>query len=150
MSKVIYRLTESELHNLVDESVRRIIRENDTNFLLQIVAQSVIQKGRIDAEGGEQDIELNIGQDKLAYILFNVNSNPYETPNTATSSYEEPTNEIKDDVSVEIIDLEILKDGESYPLEDNGIVKKALEKVIVMDYTNQDVPSERDFFSSED
>jgi hypothetical protein len=36
------------------------------------------------------------------------------------------------------------------PLEDNGIVKKALESVIQVDYSNYDAPSEEDYFYHED
>lgn len=146
MSKVIYRLTESELKRLVSESVRKVIKEQDTNFLLQVIAQAVSDKGRIDAEEGEQDIEIPVGDNKLVYILFKVNSNPYEKPNTA-QPMDEPNNEIVDKPSVDVIDIEIMKDGENYPLEDNGIVARAIESVMVMDYTNQDIPSEGDFFS---
>ena len=47
MSKVIYRLTESELRKIINESARRIIKEENDSFMLQVVAQTIIQKGKL-------------------------------------------------------------------------------------------------------
>jgi hypothetical protein len=68
-----------------------------------------------------------------------------------SSSYDVPDDpdEIIDKPTVEIGSIEFCNsDGEGcVQIHDNGIVKKALESVINVDYTDFDIPSEQDYYS---
>jgi len=153
MSKVIYRLTESELRKIIDESARRIIKEQDNSFMLQVVAQTIIQRGNLTAYLGENDAEFNIQGGKYVYITFEVDGNPYMKQGMRSSSYDVPDDhdEIIDTPTVIVNSIEISDDeGHGVQIRDNGIVKKALEKVIEVDYNGMDIPSQDDYYYSED
>lgn len=153
MDKVLIRLTEGELKQIINESVTNIIMEHDNAFMLQVVAQAIAQKGNISVVGGgENDVEVELGGEKTAYILFNVEVDPYIQKGMRSSSYDVPDDpdEIVDEPKVEVIHVEILVDGNSIPLEDNGIIAKALENVISVDYSAMNIPSEEDYYYTED
>ena len=153
MDKVLIRLTEGELKQIIDESVTSIIREHDNAFMLQVVAQAIAQKGNISVVGGgENDVEVELGGDKIAYVLFNVEVNPYIHSGMKSNDYDVPDDpdEIVDEPKVEVIQAEILVDDNSIPLEDNGIIAKALENAIEVDYSSMDVPSEEDYYYYEE
>ena len=75
MRKII-RLTESDLHNLVQRSVLRILREQDNNLLLQSIAQGLVQQ-QLTASQGENEVEVQLQGDAIAQINFVVESDPY-------------------------------------------------------------------------
>lgn len=144
--KKILRFTESDLTNLIREHVTRILRENEENGLaLQMVAQGIAQKGTIYANEGENDVEVELGDNGIAYVMFNVDSNPYMHKGMRSNDYDVPDDpdEIVDDYNIEVIS--IMLDDES-EIQDNGIVKKALEGVVEIDYDGQDIPSEKEFY----
>jgi hypothetical protein len=59
--------------------------------------------------------------------------------------------EIIDDWDVEIIDICLYDyDDNDVTINDNGIVKESLKRVLQIDYSNYDVPSEEDYFYYED
>ena len=149
MGKVIIRLTESDLHRIVNESVTRILKEQDDSFILQVVAQQLAQKGSIHAVNGTNDTDVELGNGKTAYIEFTVESYPYVQKGMGSGSYDVPSDadEIIDSPSVYVDKVEIWMNGgeNSYPLEDNGIIAKTLEKVIEIDYSGMDVPNEDDY-----
>ena len=154
MGKVIIRLTESDLHRIVNESVTRILKEEDNSFLLQVISQKIVQKGSIYAvNGGSNDAQIDLGNGKTAYIEFIVESDPYLQKGMKSGSYDVPddNDEIIDEPIVQVENIEIwMNDGEnSYPLEDNGIIAKALEKVIEVDYSEMDIPREDDYYYDE-
>lgn len=149
--KKIIRLTESDLHNIVQHSVARVLREEqDKNFLLQMVAQSIVQQGQLQAKVGENDAEFNLQGGKFAYITFEIDSDPYMQQGMKSSSYDVPNDadEIVDKPMVEIGSIEICNDeGQCMQIHDNGIVKQALENVIEIDYDMDDIPSSEDYFN---
>ena len=153
MKKVI-RLTESDLHALVQRSVARVLREQqDNDLLLQSLAQSIIQSGRLDAKVGENDAEFELQGDKFAYVVYEVISDPYMQSGMKSSSYDVPndSDEIVDKPTVEIGSIEFCNgEGECIPIHDNGIIKQALEKVIEVDYGNLDIPNEDEYFFDEE
>lgn len=68
-------------------------------------------------------------------------SSSYDVPDDPDEIIDKPTVEIG---SIEYCDSE----GEGcIQIYDNGIVKKALESVIRVDYTDFDMPSEDDYYS---
>ena len=149
--KKIIRLTESELHNLVQRSVQRILREQDESFLLQSIAQAIIQKRSIGATLGECDAEIDLQDGKYAYITYEVESDPYMQRGMKSSSYDVPddSDEIVGKPTVEIGSIEVCnEEGHCVPIRDNGIVKQALEQTIEIDYNPfDDIPSEEDYFN---
>ena len=149
MRKII-RLTESDLHNLVQRSVLRILREQDNNLLLQSIAQGLVQQ-QLTASQGENEVEVQLQGDAIAQINFVVESDPYMRQGMRSNSYDVPDDEdeIIDKPTVEVGSIEFC-DGEGegcIQIHDNGIVKKALESVINVDYTDFDIPSEQDYYS---
>ena len=149
MGKVVIRLTESELKKMVNESVARVLKEHDDSFILQIIAQQLAQKGKIYAVNGENETEVELGNDKSADIIFNVESDPYMMKGMRSSSYDVPDdpNEIMDNPVIQVIKIDVWMNGGeySYQVNDNGIVAKTLKNIIEMDYSNTDIPSEEDY-----
>lgn len=147
--KKIIRLTESDLHNLVQRSVQRVLREEqDKNLLLQTIAQSLVQQEQLDANIGENDAEIPLQNGNYAYITYEVESDPYMHQGMKSNSYDVPDDpdEIIDNPIIEVGSIEICNnEGQCFPIHDNGIVKQALENVINIDYSNYDVPSEEDY-----
>lgn len=153
--KKIIRLTESDLRGIVQRSVLRVLQEqNDFGLLLQSIAQSIAQKGTIYVNLGENYIDVELQQGNFADIKFEVDGDPYLQQGMKSSSYDVPDDpdEIIDNLEVVVTEIMLYdEDGDNeIPLEDNGIVKKALESVIQVDYSNYDVPSEEDYFYYED
>jgi len=149
--KKIIRLTESELHNLVQRSVQRILREQDESFLLQSIAQAIAQQGSIGAKLGECDAEIPLQGGKYAYITYEVDSDPYMQRGMRSNDYDVPddSDEIIDSPTVEIGSIEVCnEEGQCMPIRDNGIVRQALENAIDIDYNSiYDIPSEEDYFN---
>lgn len=149
--KKIIRLTESDLHNLVQRSVLRILREEDNSLLLQSIAQSIVSQGQLDVTAGENEGEFYLQGGDYAYISYNVECDPYMQQGMRSNSYDVPNDDdqIIDKPTVEVGSIEFCnRDGEGcIQIHDNGIVKRALESVINVDYTDFDIPSEQDYFS---
>ena len=150
MRKII-RLTESDLHNLVQRSVLKILHEQDNNLLLQSIAQSIASQGQLDVTAGENEGEFYLQGGDYAYITYNVECDPYMQQGMRSNSYDVPNDDdqIIDKPTVEVGSIEFCnRDGEGcIQIHDNGIVKRALESVINVDYTDFDIPSEQDYFS---
>ena len=152
--KKIIRLTESDLRGIVQRSVLRVLQEqNDFGLLLQSIAQSIVQKDEIDVNPGENDLELELQDGRLVYIKYNVLCNPYLRQGMKSSDYDVPDDpdEIIDDWDVEIIDICLYDyDDNEVTINDNGIVRESLKRVLQIDYSNYDVPSEEDYYYYED
>lgn len=150
MKKVIIRLTENELKKIINESVIRILKEEDSSFVLQIIAQQLSQKGKISAQDGDENtVEVELTNGETAYIDFNVESNPYIQQGMSSNSRDVPddADEIIDSPKVQVEAIEIWTDdgAKSYQIQDNGIVARTLENIIEIDYDTMDIPSEKDF-----
>ena len=146
--KKLIRLTESDLHNLVQRSVLRVLREQDENFLLQSIAQSLVQQ-RLVASQGENEIEVQLQGDTFAQIAFVVESSPYMRQGMKSSSYDVPDDpdEIVDNPTIEVVEVVVCKDGDCLPIQDNGIIQQTLQKNVEIDYNGGDIPSEQDYYS---
>ena len=146
--KKLIRLTESDLHNLVQRSVLRVLREQDENFLLQSIAQSLVQQ-RLVANQGENEIEVQLQGDAIAQITFVVESSPYMRQGMKSNSYDVPDDpdEIVDNPTIEVVEVVVCKDGECLPIQDNGIIQQTLQKNVEIDYNGGDIPSEQDYYS---
>ena len=150
--KKIIRLTESDLHNLIQRSVERVLREQGgEDLLLQSIAQGLVQQ-QLNASPGENEAEVELDGDTFAYVKYNVLCDPYLKRGMRSNSYDVPddSDEIIDNPEVEVIEIEFCQDGDCTPIQDNGIIKKALENNIEVDYNNYDIPSENDYFYHED
>ena len=146
--KKLIRLTESDLHNLVQRSVLRVLREQDENFLLQSIAQSLVQQ-RLVASQGENEIEVQLQGDTFAQIAFVVESSPYMRQGMKSSSYDVPDDpdEVVDNPTIEVVEVVVCKDGDCLPIQDNGIIQQTLQKNVEIDYNGGDIPSEQDYYS---
>ena len=146
--KKLIRLTESDLHSLVQRSVLRVLREQDENFLLQSIAQSLVQQ-RLVANQGENEIEVQLQGDAIAQITFVVESSPYMRQGMKSSSYDVPDDpdEVVDNPTIEVVEVVVCKDGDCLPIQDNGIIQQTLQKNVEIDYNGGDIPSEQDYYS---
>lgn len=151
--KKIIRLTESDLHNIIQRSVERVLREQGDTLLLQDIAQCIAQRGVIEVNPGENDLEVELQDGRLAYIKYNVLCSPYLRQGMKSYDYDMPDDpdEIIDDWDVEIIDICLYDyDDNEVTINDNGIVKKSLKCVLQIDYSGYDVPSEEEYFFDDD
>jgi hypothetical protein len=153
--KKIIRLTESDLHNIIQHSVKRVLREEtDKNLVLQSIAQKIANQGHLSASVGENDADFDLDNGMFAYITCDVDSSPYIHQGMRSSSYDVPDDddEIIDELSVEVQSIEVYdEDGEtSMQIHDNGLIKRALESVISINYDDYDIPSEEEYFYYED
>ena len=147
--KKLIRLTESDLHNIIQRSVVKLLREQDEALLLQSIAQSLVQRRSLDSLLGENDAEIALQGGNYAYITYEVLGDPYVRKGMKSNDYDVPDDddEIIDNPTVEIGSIEYCnRDGECIQIRDNGIVKKALEKVVNVIYDFNDIPSEEDYF----
>ena len=149
--KKIIRLTESDLHGIIKRSVKRVLREQqDKEFLLQSIAQSIIRQRSVGATLGDNDAEFQLQGGKYVYITYRVDGDPYMQKGMKSSSYDVPddSDEIVDNLTVEIESISVCNDeGECFQIMDNGIVKQALERTIEIDYNLNDILSEEDYFN---
>ena len=150
--KKIIRLTESDLHNLIKRSVERILREQGgDDLLLQSIAQGLVQQ-QLSVSPGENEAEVELGEDTFAYVKYNVLCSPYLKQGMRSNDYDVPDDpdEIIDELEVEVIEVDYCQDGDCNPIQDNGIIQKALQNNIEVDYSDYNVPSEEDYFYYED
>lgn len=153
--KRIIRLTESDLHNFIKRSVERILREqNDFGLLLQSVAQSIAQENTIYVTPGENEQEVQLEDGRLAFVVYDVQCSPYLRQGMRSADYDVPDDpdEIIDNPKVVVTEIILYdEDGDNeMTLEDNGIIQKALQNNIEVDYSDYNVPSEEDYFYYED
>ena len=150
--KRIIRLTESDLHNFIKRSVERILREQGgDDLLLQSIAQGLVQQ-QLSVSPGENEVEVELGEDTFAYVKYNVLCSPYLKQGMRSNDYDVPDDpdEIIDEPEVEVIEVDYCQDGDCNPIQDNGIIQKALQNNIEVDYSDYNVPSEEDYFYYED
>lgn len=144
------RITEGDIHRMVQSSLKRILRESDeNNMVLQLIAQEIVGMGRIRAVQGENDCEVEIGDGDIAVVVFEVTSNPYVRKGMRSHDYDVPDDpdSVVDDFDIEITDI-VLEDESS--IQDNGIVYNALMNVIEIDYDDFDnIPDESERYSDE-
>ena len=150
--KKLIRLTESDLHNFIKRSVERILREQGgDDLLLQSIAQGLVQQ-QLSVSPGENEAEVELGEDTFAYVKYNVLCSPYLKQGMRSNDYDVPDDpdEIIDELEVEVIEVDYCQDGDCNPIQDNGIIQKALQNNIEVDYSDYNVPSEEDYFYYED
>ena len=130
--KRIIRLTESDLHNFIKCSVERILREQGgDDLLLQSIAQGLVQQ-QLSVSPGENEAEVELGEDTFAYVKYNVLCSPYLKQGMRSNDYDVPDDpdEIIDEPEVEVIEFDYCQDGDCNPIQDNGIIQKALQNNI--------------------
>lgn len=152
--KNIIRLTESDLHSIIEGSVKKILREEqDKNLLLQTIAQAIIKQGSMEVNLGEMDANIDMGNGYYAYITFEVYGEPFIRTGERSLDRDVPPrdNEIIDEPTVEVGSIDYCNaDDECIQILDNGIVKQALEKVIDVNYGFMDIPYEKDMIDRSD
>jgi len=152
--KKIIRLTESDLRHIIQNSVKRIIREENDGMILQSIAQEIANSGTMEVNPGENDAEFFLDNGYVAYITFDVECDPFVKKGMKSGSRDVPDDEdeIIDNPTIEIGSIDYCdEDGEQcIQIHDNGVVTQALENVIrVVGYDDYDIPSEEDYFYNE-
>jgi len=120
------RLTESDLHKIIESSVIRIIKENSENSeLIAKICQKITEmQNEIDWKGsdGELEIPLDENGDNIAFISYEalLERDAIVTP--------------PDDVYVYINDIIIYDENNmEYRINDNGMIKKLLKSFVEPD-----------------
>lgn len=144
--KTIIRLTESELHGLISRSVKKIIKEeNEYNnkILLNTIAQCIASGDKITAKKGFNDTYVMVNGGEEAYIGFTLESDPYLIGGIKSSDRDVPddADKVIDNPTVYVESIKIWDDEneEEITLKDDGTVAEALENMIEVDYTDDDL-----------
>ncbi len=159
--KKIIRLTESELHGIIMNAVKKVLREsNEGQQFFQAIANGInTQWNPRYLTPGNNEIEISLGEDTTAYIDFELVCDPYKSGGARSNSYDVPDDpdEIVDEPKVEITSIIIYFDnGDSeQQITDNGIIQNAVQNKIDnggvrIEYDWGRVPSEEDYFYYED
>ena len=159
--KKIIRLTESELHGIIMNTVKKVLREsNEGQKFFQAIANGInTQWNPRYLTPGNNEIEISLGKDTTAYIDFELVCDPYIRRGMKSNDYDVPDDpdEIVDEPKVEITSIIIYFDnGDSeQQITDNGFIQNAIQdKVdnggIEIEYDWGRVPSEEDYFYYED
>lgn len=138
------RLTYSDLSRIITESVRRVMLESNDALLLQQVAQQIASSGYLTATVGTNETEVSIpGGD--CYIDFTVHSNARVRRGMRSSSIDVPDDpdEVIDDFTVSVDGIDFCSGGDCRNIQDNGLVARALENVVDIEYDMESLPSER-------
>ena len=140
----IIRLTESDLHTIVRNTVERIIRESNDEPILAGIADYLKSlenyNHAISWRPGENEVEFDLGDGIDGVVSFYLDTGAY----VKKSEYESDPDEIVDD-DPEITDVEIQLSDREIP--DNGIVRDALQSVLDFhgaDYSYGDIPTSDD------
>lgn len=154
----IIRLTESDLHNIVRNTVRRIMNEENEgaylsaieNYVRSLIGYNNRVASLYPNEDNELEFELEGGYegvlefhiDSYAYVNLGWKSNDYDQPDDADEIVDEP--EVSD-VRIYLYDPE----GEEVPIQDNGTIKNALQDLIEyhgLEYDWSSLPSSEDVY----
>lgn len=159
--KKIIRLTESELHGIIMNAVKKVLREsNEEQQFFQAIANGInTQWNPRYLTPGDNEIDIDLDENTTAYIDFELVCDPYVRRGMRSYDYDVPDDpdEIVDEPKVEITNIVIYFDnGDSeQQITDNGFIQNAIQnKVdnggIEIEYDWDRVPSEEDYFYYED
>lgn len=145
--KKIIRLTESDLHGIVKRSILNILREQNDVLLLQQIAQKLAQS-TIYAKSGENEEDVELQDGMYATIRYTVESDPYVRKGMKSHDYDVPNDpdEVIDNPNVIVDEIDVCFNNDFQPLQDNGIVKKAIEQSMTIEY-DDGIPSEEEYFN---
>jgi len=144
--KEIIRLTESELYNLIGNSVKRCINENayDETVMLNYIAQTILDGKTITCKKGKNDIIVELDDGSPVYVEFMLYSDPYINKGTRSYDYDVPddSDEIIDNPYVEVEEIIAYSDEGSTQTRiiDDGTVANAIEENMEVDYYDDDIP----------
>ena len=159
--KKIIRLTESELHGIIMNAVKKVLREsNEGQQFIQAIADGInTQWNPMYLTPGDNEIDIDLGENTTAWIEFELVCNPYVRSGMKSNDYDVPDDpdEIVDEPKVEITNIVIYfdNDGSEQQITDNGVIQSTIQnKVdnggIEIEYDWGRVPSEEDYFYYED
>ena len=155
--KRIIRLTENDLHGIVRNAIKRILRESNDNQSIIAIADAIKQQWKPDSLlPGDNEIDVELGGNASAWIDFNLVCNPYIQPGTPSSDYDVPDDpdEIVDEPEVEVNQIVMYYDGgDELDVVDDGTIQSTIEMIVSgakIDYDWDRVPSQDEYFYSED
>lgn len=159
--KKIIRLTESELHGIIMNTVKKVLREsNEGQQFIQAIADGInTQWNPMYLTPGGNEIDIDLGENTTAWIEFELVCSPYLRSGMKSNDYDVPDDpdEIVDEPKVEITNIVIYfdNDGSEQQITDNGVIQSTIQnKVdngsIEIEYDWGRVPSEEDYFYYED
>lgn len=129
MKKVI-RMCESELHELVGNAARKVIKEMDETALISEIAKKILEKGNVDAKEGENDLEVMLDNGTPVYINYEIIDH---TVIRRDRWSENPNDEIvNDDYELYVYDIDV---NEELHSDIDDMVKNALLKVVSVEHT---------------
>ena len=153
--KAIYRLTESELKQLIQAAAIQIIKEQhgeEVGVTPQDVLEALLDECGAIFIPQRNDFDLWVGEYNVE-VSFYLNCNAYVQPGSDTSYYEMPIPSkvvVKGPPTVENIEINV--DGQ--PMEDDGTIENTLDKLLAakkiqVDYDEELLPSEYEYYHQE-
>ena len=159
--KKIIRLTESELHGIVMNAVKRVLRESneDQQLINAMVNWINTQWNPGYLTPGDNEIYIKLDENTMAWIDFEIVCDPYVKSGMKSNYYDVPDDpdEIVDEPKVEITSIVIYFDDSDSErqITDNGVIQNAIQNKIdnggiKIEYDLGGIPSEEDYFYYED
>jgi len=155
--KRIIRLTESDLHGMVRNAVKRILRESNDNQTIMAIANAIEQQWEpVSLSPGDNEIDVELGGNASAYITFNLVCDPYIQPGMRSQSRDVPDDpdEIVDEPEVEVNQIVMYYDGgDEQNIVDDGTIQSTIEMIVSgakIDYDWNSVPTQDEYFYHED
>lgn len=131
---MVLRLVESDLHNLIVSTVKKILKEGYENneILSRIVERLSIAD--VPSKVGENyvDVPLDDNGDIIACIDYELQDDRYLMKGMESDGYNYPDDpdEVYGDYKVFVTSIVIDDNGEETEIEDNGMVANALKNLV--------------------
>jgi hypothetical protein len=155
MRKII-RLTESDLHNMVRNALKGVLRESNDRFV-PLIAKAVEEQWEPETlTPGENEIDVEPTRNMSVFITFNLVCNPYIQPGMRSQSRDVPDDpdEIVDEPKVKITQISMyLDENEKVGITDDGTIQSVIQEKVnnaEIKYDWNRVPSREEFFYHED
>lgn len=152
--KRIIRLTENDLHKMVRNVLKGVLRESN---LVPLIANAVEQQWKPDTlTPGENEIDVEPTRNTAVFITFNLICSPYIQPGMRSQSRDVPDDpdEIVDEPEVEITQIYmVLNDDDEMEITDDGTIQSVIQEKVdnaEIEYDWSRVPSREEYFYSED
>lgn len=140
--KRIVRLTESDIHRIVANSIGRIIEQRENYDLIKMIVSAIKEQYAegIDArENDKNELQLDLADGRFVWIGFNVYGNAYV--DTQEGNYDVPEySEVVDNPEITDITVEVFdENNEPHLLEDTALIENTIKQLLNIDYYYSDL-----------
>jgi hypothetical protein len=157
MKKQIIRLTEEDLNNIVNQTVNRIIKENEEHkfdYVSDILNASSVDGCSINMSNGYGEGEVEIyGENTDMFYVVKVYVKGEYIQGMKSQDYDVPDDPDETEEWIESFDIDVYKDGEKIGVmknQTNELIKDMLYKHIEYDWSDYDVYGYDDYDNDDD